>query len=474
MTERPYVLLSCAMSVDGCLDAPGGERLVLSGAADLDRVDDERANSDAIMVGAGTIRRDDPRLLIRSPERRAARTADGRPAHPIGVTLTASGDLDPAARFFSGEGPVGGTGVRAVGGTGVGTAAGVGGKAASGVSGKAVGSIGVAAGVGGEAAGGVGGEAAGGASRDRPARLVYCASPVAARIRRRLDGLAEVVDAGSRPTLAAVLADLFRRGVRRLMVEGGADLSRQFLTGGLADELQLVIAPFFVGDPRAPRFAGPGRYPYGPGHQMALAEVREVGAVVLLRYLLKAPVTGSAPQAGSGTVGAVRGVRVTEPVPGHGAPGTAGEATKADRGWLGEAIELSRRCPPSATAFAVGALVVAGDGTVLATGYSRESDPHDHAEEAALAKLDPADPLLAGATLYSSLEPCRFRASRPRPCAELIIEAGLRRVVIAWREPPVFAPGGGAALLAEAGITVVEIADLAAQARAVNAGVLGG
>jgi pyrimidine deaminase RibD-like protein len=167
-------------------------------------------------------------------------------------------------------------------------------------------------------------------------------------------------------------------------------------------------------------------------------------------------------------------IPVTEPVPGHGAPGAAGQATGADRGWLGDAIELSRRCPPSATAFAVGALVVAGDGTVLATGYSRESGPRDHAEEAALAKLDPADPRLAGATLYSSLEPCRFRASRPRPCAELIIEAGLRRVVIAWREPPVFAPGGGAALLAEAGITVVEIADLAAQARAVNAGVLGG
>jgi riboflavin biosynthesis pyrimidine reductase/pyrimidine deaminase RibD-like protein len=452
VTERPYVLLSCAMSVDGCLDALGGQRLVLSGAADLDRVDDERASSDAIMVGAGTIRRDDPRLLIRSPERRAARTADGRPAHPVGVTLTASGDLDPGARFFSGG--------EAAGGTGAGAAADAGGETGNGV--------------GGEAADGVGGEAAGGGSRDRPARLVYCASPVAARTRRRLDGLAEVVDAGTRPALAAVLADLFRRGVRRLMVEGGADLSRQFLTGGLADELQLVIAPFFVGDPRAPRFAGPGRYPYGPDNQMALAEVREVGAVALLRYLLKAPVTGSAPEAGSGTVAAARGVGVTEPVPGHGAPGAAGEATEADRGWLGEAIELSRRCPPSATAFAVGALVVAGDGTVLATGYSRESAPHDHAEEAALAKLDPADPRLAGATLYSSLEPCRFRASRPRPCAELIIEAGLRRVVIAWREPPVFAPGGGAALLAEAGITVVEIADLAAQARAINIGVLGG
>jgi diaminohydroxyphosphoribosylaminopyrimidine deaminase/5-amino-6-(5-phosphoribosylamino)uracil reductase len=155
-------------------------------------------------------------------------------------------------------------------------------------------------------------------------------------------------------------------------------------------------------------------------------------------------------------------------------PGRGNEATGADRGWLSRAIELSRRCPPSATAFAVGAAVVAADGSVLATGYSREGGPHDHAEEAALQKLDPADPRLAAATLYSSLEPCRFRASRPRPCAELIIGAGLRRVVIAWLEPPVFAVGGGAALLAGAGVTVVEITDLAAEARAVNADILGG
>jgi len=110
---------------------------------------------------------------------------------------------------------------------------------------------------------------------------------------------------------------------------------------------------------------------------------------------------------------------------------------------------------------------------VLAVGYSRETSPHDHAEEVAMAKLGPAAAGLGGATLYSSLEPCRFRASRPRPCAELVIEAGLRRVVIAWLEPPVLAAGGGAAVLREAGVTVVEIPGLAAEARAVNAVVLG-
>jgi len=242
LTERPYVLLSCAMSVDGCLDSAGPGRLVLSGRADLDRVDGERAGSDAIMVGAGTIRRDDPRLLIRSPERRAARAGRGQPEHPTGVTLTASGDLDPRARFFAAAAPRPGP---------------------------------------------------------LPSRLVYCAGPAAAGARRQLDGLAEVValaggpGADGRPPLAAVLADLSRRGVRRLMVEGGADLGRQFLAGGLVDELQLVIAPFFVGDPGAPRFAAPGRYPFGPSHPMALAEVRRLDAVVLLRYLLTDPAGGA-------------------------------------------------------------------------------------------------------------------------------------------------------------------------------------
>src|ERR1700687_1576078 len=104
MTGRPYVVLSCAVSLDGCLDGTGGERLGASGAADLDRVDAERAAADAILVGAGTIRRDDPRLLVRSAGRQAGRSAGGRPPQPAGFTITAGGDLDPAARFFRGGG----------------------------------------------------------------------------------------------------------------------------------------------------------------------------------------------------------------------------------------------------------------------------------------------------------------------------------------------------------------------------------
>ncbi len=151
-------------------------------------------------------------------------------------------------------------------------------------------------------------------------------------------------------------------------------------------------------------------------------------------------------------------------------------SSDADRRWLLEAIELSYCCPPSASAFSVGAVVVAASGGPLGAGYSRERDPADHAEEVALASVAESgwDAFLAGATLYSSLEPCAARASRPVPCADLIIASGIRRVVIAWREPPIFVPGGGAVRLRRAGVHVEVIPELAAAARAVNAHLLAG
>lgn len=135
---------------------------------------------------------------------------------------------------------------------------------------------------------------------------------------------------------------------------------------------------------------------------------------------------------------------------------------------LAEAVELSRRCPPSSTAYAVGAIVVAG--AARSDGWSRAGDPRDHAEEVALAAF-PGDP--AGGTLYSSLEPCSRRRSRLRPCTELILAAGIVRVVFALREPALFADCDGAEQLAAAGVEVVERPDLAAAVRAVNRSVLG-
>jgi diaminohydroxyphosphoribosylaminopyrimidine deaminase/5-amino-6-(5-phosphoribosylamino)uracil reductase len=144
----------------------------------------------------------------------------------------------------------------------------------------------------------------------------------------------------------------------------------------------------------------------------------------------------------------------------------------SDADWLYAAIELSKRCSPIDSAFCVGAILVSAFGQVIAQRYSRQSDPKDHAEEAVLADAAASGADLSSATLYTSLEPCLRRGSRPAPCAELILRSGVRRVVYAWREPPIFQPGGGAAWLEEHGVTVIELPDLAPAAEAVNLAVL--
>ncbi|MET9392051.1 dihydrofolate reductase family protein [Streptomyces sp. NPDC006624] len=369
---HPYVLLSAAVSLDGYLDDTGPERLLLSSPADFDRVDEVRASVDAILVGAGTLRADNPRLLVNSAERRAARTAAGKPAYPLKVTVSGSGDLDPQARFWH-----------------------------------------------------TGGE-----------KVLYTTDRGAERARAL--GLAtDVVALGDALDWRRLLSHLHDvRGVRRLMVEGGGLIHTQLLTQGLADELQLVLAPLFVGDPQAPRLFGPGGYQAG---RLRLLETRQIEDVVLMRYEPTAPGTGLLPAA-------------------------------ADHHWLALACDLAERCPPSDTAFSVGAVVVAADGTELARGHSRENgDPVVHAEEAALAKLDPADPRLPGATVYSSLEPCARRASRPAPCALLILDAGVRRVVTAWREPDTFVTeADGSGVLAAGGAQVVVLPGHEERAKAPN------
>ena len=223
MPDRPYTLLSCAVSIDGYLDDGSPDRLILSGPEDLDEVDAMRAAADAILVGAGTVRADNPRLLVRDPARIAAREAAGKPPHPLRVTVTGTGDLDPAARFFTGPG----------------------------------------------------------------AALVYCGAAAVAAAERKFKGRAVVIDAGADLSLAAVLQDLhLERAVATVLIEGGARILRDALAGGVADELRLAIAPFFVGDPAAPRFALPARYPNTAANPMTLTSLRQVGTVAVHHYRL--------------------------------------------------------------------------------------------------------------------------------------------------------------------------------------------
>ncbi|MFC3966439.1 deaminase [Nocardia jiangsuensis] len=140
-----------------------------------------------------------------------------------------------------------------------------------------------------------------------------------------------------------------------------------------------------------------------------------------------------------------------------------------DRRWMERAIELARQCPVVEGAFSVGAVIVA-DGQEIAAGYSRETDPKVHAEEAALDKLAADDPRLRRATIYSTLEPCSERATETRPpCTDRVLAAGIPRVVIAWREPPTFvADCVGVEKLQQSGVQVVELPELADAAMSMN------
>lgn len=223
---RPYVLLSAAVSIDGHLDTrPGEDRLLLSNKEDFERVDSVRASVDAILVGAGTLRADNPRLLVNSTERRASRVAAGQPEYPLKVTITGTGNLDPDWKFWHHGGD----------------------------------------------------------------KLVLAVGHEATtKARANLGDLATVQSVPAEavwPAALDILGDEY--AVKRLMVEGGGTVHTQLLEAALADELQLVIAPLLVGQFDAVRMLGPASYPGGPAARLRLLEARQIGDVVLLRYAPK-------------------------------------------------------------------------------------------------------------------------------------------------------------------------------------------
>ncbi|MFJ7063228.1 RibD family protein [Streptomyces microflavus] len=223
MTTRPYVILSAAMSVDGYLDDASPERLRLSNEPDFDRVDEVRAESDAILIGANTMRRDNPRLLVNSDARRARRVAEGKPEFPLKVTVTASGDLSADLKFWH-----------------------HGGK-----------------------------------------KLVVTVDDAVEKVRGALGDLADVVSVGQELDWGLVLDELGRRGVGRLMVEGGGTIHTQFMAQNLADEVHVAIAPLLVGQPEAARFLGAADYPGGSTARMKVLEVRAIDDIVFVRYAPK-------------------------------------------------------------------------------------------------------------------------------------------------------------------------------------------
>jgi len=175
-TGKPWVVLKMAASLDGRSAAPDGTSRWITGEAARQDVHRLRASSDAVLVGAGTVRADDPALTVR---------------------------LDD------------------------------------------------------------------GVEREQPLRVVLGRAPAAAKVRPALELSGDLGD---------VLNELGRRGVLRLLVEGGASVAHDFHTAGLVDRYVLYLAPvLFGGDDGRPIFAGPGAGTIGDVWKGRIVSIEQLG-----------------------------------------------------------------------------------------------------------------------------------------------------------------------------------------------------
>lgn len=235
--NRPHVILKVAMSLDGYIDDSSDQRRVFSNELDKQAVDELRASCDAILVGAQTIRSDNPTLRIRSDALRAERVSRGVPEDVAKVTLTRSAELNEHFEFFQN-----GSGEKLVY---------------------------VMAGIEGEK------EVREKDSRERKLALQALEKWASVVV------LDELSSDDQLSELQLLLEDLDRRGVHRLLVEGGSEILSQFLTADLVDEIRLAIASITIADTTAPR-AFPESFQID--ERFALCSKEMLGEVQVYKY----------------------------------------------------------------------------------------------------------------------------------------------------------------------------------------------
>lgn len=211
------------------------------------------------------------------------------------------------------------------------------------------------------------------------------------------------------------------RGLEDILVEGGASVLMQILATGRAALWRLAVSPHSLGD---------------QGHAF-LADPE----TLIRTYPVHAQETLGDTQVYSFDLTAHRLRTLME-----------------------RAFSLSERCPPSATAFAVGAIACDASLKILSTGFSRETGPSDHAEEAMLSKLGGTIPH----TVICTLEPCLTRASKPTGCAQRLVAAGVQHVVYAVAEDATFTDQTGLHYLRERMVKLTEISGYEDRFRSVN------
>ncbi len=222
--NRPYVFINVAMTADGKIDTFARKGAAISSARDKERVDQLRAEADAILVGGKTLLGESPKLTVKSEALREGRIREGRSPNPIKVGVISVADIPSDSDFIK------------VGNTRV---------------------------------------------------VIFTTSRTSNEQLERLRacGVEVFVDDAPRVDLVRMMLILKRLGVERLMVEGGGTINFELLRLGLVDELTLYVAPMIFGGANAPTLADGAGLPLDKsiGLNLVAVENWEDGGA-LLRY----------------------------------------------------------------------------------------------------------------------------------------------------------------------------------------------
>ncbi len=192
--NRPYVFINTATSADGKIDTFERKGSAISSKRDKERVDQLRADADAVLVGGKTLLGELPKLTVRSEALREARVKRGVTPNPIKVGVVTSADI-PLDSDFIKAGPA------------------------------------------------------------RAVIFTTSQTSISQLETLRANGVEVFVDDMPRVDLGKMMETLGKLGVKRLMVEGGGTINFELLRLGLVDELMIYIAPMIFGGENAPTLA---------------------------------------------------------------------------------------------------------------------------------------------------------------------------------------------------------------------------
>jgi riboflavin-specific deaminase-like protein len=216
------VVVNMAVSVDGRITTRTRERVSLGSERDRRLMDELRTRADAVIVGAGTVRHDGYPIVIRYHDLRARRVSHGRAPHPVNIVLSRSLDLPPRSRFFA---------------------------------------------------------------SNETRRIIFTTKRAPKARVRAFERISEVVVlSGTSLSPRRVMAALARRGLRRVLLEGGGETHFAFAKAGLVGEVYVTVTPRLIGGKGAPSLLDGEGFLWKNHVRLRLVSVQRKGEEVFLHY----------------------------------------------------------------------------------------------------------------------------------------------------------------------------------------------